>query len=350
MAIILAIASLAGCQRRVQLIPREADSTARAVDSAAVLMRQAQDRWETPGTGEEAAALSARILAGRLAGLPAADWKPRADALLDSLGIGAESAGGRCALAVSFFTRSDPGAGAWPYLFWCGEDRPLFQPVEGRGLHLVSLITRGLGERRAAGAAAAGRGAAVMFARRGGGGQQPLLMVWQQSGGDGWRLVQSLGPDSLGGIGSGEFEAPDDTTIELVARTYRTPRGFDECATCPHLYTLHRFRWGATGFERVEDRPAPSTYSTFVRFIQALMANDKDEAATWVANRSLVDQARKLEWHRPKGVWRIAPATDETPTRMVFFRGESEAYRVEFESLGDEWVISGFEAVPRTVE
>jgi hypothetical protein len=80
------------------------------------------------------------------------------------------------------------------------------------------------------------------------------------------------------------------------------------------------------------------------------MANDKDEAATWVANRSLVDQARKLEWHRPKGVWRIAPATDETPTRMVFFRGESEAYRVEFESLGDEWVISGFEAVPRTVE
>lgn len=346
---ILLIALLAsiGCQRRVQLASEEADSTAHGIDSSMVRMRAAQQRWEVAGEGEEAAALSARMLADQLAPLPPGMWKARAESLLDSLGIGSETATAPCALAVNFFSRGDPAAGAWPYLLWCGDDHPKVQAIEGRGMRLLALGSRGLEERPAKDSTP---GLAVLFGRRGGGGQQPLLMAWKAAGPGRFTLDQTLGPDSLGGVGAGEFEAFADTAIDLVVRTYRTPRGFEECATCPHVYTVRRFRWRAAGFERTEEKPVPSPYSTFVRFIQAMVANDENQAALLVTNTGLIDEARRHEWQRPRGAWRIAPATDETPTHMVFFRGDDEAFRVDFTPRDEEWVISGFESVPRLID
>ncbi len=365
--LVSAIALGEGCQRKTRFVPAQADST--SVDSMTVHLRQSQERWETEGAGDEAAALSAQALAENLRIEPWVSWKERADALLDSLSIGAETAQATCALAVNFFARSDPTGGSWPYLFWCGEKSVRYQPVEGRGLHLIHLVTRDLVEggrplrvtakakRKGTVAASSQQGArpstpaaAAIFASRGGGGQQPLLMAWRQGpAGDRWDLAQTLGADSLGGIGTAEFESRADT-FDLVARTYRNPREFEECATCPHVFRVHRFRWRVSEFERVEDKLVPSTYSTFVQFIQALMANNPSVALASVADSSLMDAARRLEWDRPKGIWRVAPATDETPQRMVFFRGQKEAYQVRFEPRGTDWLISGFEPIPRTVE
>jgi len=81
-----------------------------------------------------------------------------------------------------------------------------------------------------------------------------------------------------------------------------------------------------------------------------LMANDKDAGKTRLNDEDLWGRARDYEWHRPKGAWRIAPSTDETPSRLVFYRGETEAYRVEFVSRGEDWVIASIEPVSRAVE
>jgi hypothetical protein len=270
--------------------------------------------------------------------------------LLDSLGVGFESAAGAGALVVNLFPRSDPTSGSWPYLFWKGEKRSLYQPIEGRNLRLMSLMTRGLagaGWTAPEGVASV----AVLFGRRVGSGQQPLLMVWEaRADSEGWNLVQTLGPDSLGGVGTGEFDTPADTTVELITRTYRTPPFFEECATCPHVFRLHRFHWGLSGFQRVEDSVVPSTYSAFVQFVEALMVNDRDAAEALVSYPDLLDMARRLDWGRPRGTWRVAPVTDETPRRITFFRGDKEAYRVDFEMRGDAWVIAGIEEIPRSVD
>jgi hypothetical protein len=347
---LLLLAAPTGCQRKPRFQPLKADSTAAVVDSASIRMRQVQNLWEGGAAPDDAAALSAHVLWDRLRTRPPSEWKARGAALLDSLGIGYESVGARCALMVNFFQRSDPGAGSWPYLYWCADPEPLYQAMDGRGLGLVDLVTRGFeGPGRASTEAA--RGVAALFARRSGGGQQPLLMVWSvPPAGRRWNLVQTLGPDSLGGTGTAEFESPTDTTIDLVVRTYRTPAHFEECATCPHVYGVHRFRWGDETFQRAEDTDVPSPYSTFVAFIEALSDNDYGAAIAQVTQPGLVEQARAFEWGRQRGAWRIAPATDETPEQMTFFRGPQEAYRIEFQRSGRQWLIAGFEQVARTLE
>ena len=100
----------------------------------------------------------------------------------------------------------------------------------------------------------------------------------------------------------------------------------------------------------LEQSPVASPYSTFVEFIEALRAGDLAAAAGRVADPSLIEKARHLDWGKPAGAWRIAPAADETPQRMVFFRGEKESYRVQFEQRGADFVITDFEAVSRSVE
>ena len=337
------------CQRKPRFEPLQADSTALGPDSMMVRAREALSLWES-GSPEDAAAASAQVLMDRVRGRPATEWKELADRYLDSLGVGAESVAGDCVLMVNFFPRSDPTSTSWPYLFWCGDEEPQYQAVEGKSLRLFSVASRGFKSKRNAGPPRT-RGVGALFGRRAGGGHQPLLMVWSAPpAAERWKLVQTLGPDSLGGTGTGEFETVADTTVELMVRTYRTPGYFEECATCPHVYELHRFRWGAEGFQRVEDSVVPSPYSTFVAFIRAVMANDEDRAEPLVTKGSLFDDARDLDWGKPRGNWRIAPATDETPAQMIFFRGKDEAYRIEFERSGGNWLIAGFEAVPRTVE
>jgi hypothetical protein len=339
----VAVAAI-GCDRKPRLLPAGSDSTG-VVDSAMVRLRNVQQMWESGGASEQAAAHTAAALWESIEGLPPAEWKDRADLMLDSLGIGSESAASDCALLVNFFTRSDPSGGSWPYLFACGR-KP--QAVEGRNLRLWSLVTRGLGGDPAASASA---GAAALFGRRAGPGQQPVLMVWVSKKDGSWDLSQTLGPDSLGGIGTADFETVADTTVELMTRAYRTPPFFDECATCPHLYKMHRFRWGPRDFtQSAPDSLVPSPYATFVQFIQALVSNDRTRAYRLAGNDGLVDQAVDREWGKPRGSWRVAPAATETPQQIVFFRGDREAYRVHFSKWGEDWVITSFEETARNIE
>jgi len=337
----LLAATVSGCQPRSRYKPLAADSTAvLSADSLRAAAEAAVQRWDS-GADEDAARLSAAVVLDAIRTVAPEIWADRARALLDSLSIGAEIGGAPSAMMVNFFSRADPDRGSWPWLFWATGQGPRHQSVEGRDLRFLELATRGGNAPPAA--------VAALFARRAAIGGTPIAYAWKPAKGGGFTLAQTLGPDSLGGAGTGEF-AQADTTIELHVRTYRTQRGFTECATCPHVYAIHRFRWDAGGFVRQASQPVPSPYSTFVRFVHALQANDREAGFAELTDGSLWDQARDLDWQQPRGLWRVAPSTDETAREMVFFRGEQEAYRVHFESRVGDWKISAFETTSRTVE
>jgi hypothetical protein len=343
-----ALALVAGCGRRSRVEYHGSDSLARAqLDSAAIAVRTAQQAWDAPGGGPEAARLTAGALARALGGTPPDRWEGRAREFLDSLGVGAEIAAAECAVAVNLFSRADPAAGSWPWLFWCGAKGAEAQAVEGRTMRLQQLVSRGLPARPAKPDTPTPL-VAALFDRRGALGPEPFVMVWSLRGGR-WDIVQTLGPDSLGGAGSGDFEPADDGAL-LVARTYRTSRGFDECATCPHAYRVHRFAWGPTGFTRLDQTEVASPYTTFVRFVQALAADDLFTAEMLVTDRYLAEAARRADFGTARGLWRVAPATDETATSMVFLRGATEAYRVGFVLRGGEWRIDAIQVTERGVE
>jgi hypothetical protein len=251
---------------------------------------------------------------------------------------------------VNVFSRSDPDGGAWPYLFWCGANGPAMQAIEGKNLHLQALVARGLVS-TGVGADSVRRVAAA-FTRRAPGGIQPLVITWALSpkGLERWTVVQTLGSDSLGGFGTAGFENVTDTDAELTSRTYRTPSGFVECATCPHAYSTSRFHWTAQGFVRDEYKPVLSPYATFATFINALVADDRAVAEDRVIDPALVQQAIELDWHVKKGPWRPAPGADESPLNMTFYRGQKDAYTVHFRAQAQDWVITGFEPVTRSVE
>lgn len=351
---VLALAVLAfvatGCQRRTNIVMIPGDSTnVAAADSAEIALRDAQQMWDA-GNGEAAAAATAKLLAREFTGREPGGWRERASYLLDSLGVGGECADAPCAVMVNFFSRSDPEGGSWPYLFWCGAAGPALQPIEGKNLHLQAIVSRGL--------VSTGVGAdsvrlvAAAFTRRAPGGQQPLVMTWTLAprGAGRWNGLQTLGADSLGGYGTAAFEAASDTGATLTARTYRTPAGFVECATCPHAYSTTRFHWTSRGFVRDEFKPVTSPYSTFAAFITSLVAGDRIAAQERVSDPTLVLEAIKLDWHVRKGPWRPAPGADESPLNMTFFRGQKDAYLVHFRAQGQDWVITGFEPVSRSVE
>jgi hypothetical protein len=174
-------------------------------------------------------------------------------------------------------------------------------------------------------------------------------MAWNDLG-RGAEPSQTLGPDSLGGVGTAEFEVQGDTTIALVARTFRGLPRFEECATCPHVFTVRRFEWHGPSFLKTEERAVPSPYSSFVRFVLGVAAND-GSALRWCSGPEVLELARNYDLGvAQRGIWRAAPATDESAHEMVFFRGQQEAYRVGFEMRGDQWVISGITPTTRTVE
>jgi len=347
---LLALASLPACQRKTNIVLIPADSTqAAANDSATMAVRTAQELWDA-GDSAAAAAATAHVLAIDLAGRPPGAWRDRAGALFDSLGIGGEFADAPCALFVNLFSRSDPDNGSWPYLLWCGQQSPGVQAVEGKNLHLIGLVSRGL-VRTGVGADSA-RVVAASFSRRAAGGVQPLVMTWRLAakGAERWSLAQTLGADSLGGFGTASFESVSDTSADLVTRTYRTPPNFVECATCPHAYATSRWHWSPQGFVRTDRQPVPSPYGTFAAFIQSLVAGDRLAASERLADPVLVNEAITLEWNVRKGSWRPAPGADETPLAMTFYRGQKDAYTVHFRQQGQDWVITGFEPVTRTVE
>ncbi len=356
--LVLLLAGLAnsGCERRTQLHVPSADSVAvMSPDSVAILAREVQAQWDAGDTPDDAARLSAVLLLADLSRRAPAAWDSRTRFLLDSLAIGGELASAPCIEAVNFFSRSNPDAGSWPYIIWCGDRHPHSQALDGRGLHLLAaVVAPGPAAAVTPGAPTVAVGAAsaiaLMFAHRQAGGQQPMVMVWGHSRRDDpWNLVQTLGPDSLGGIGTGQFTARD-TLLELTTQTYQATRGFDECPTCPHVYRTRRFRWRPDGFAGVENGVVPSPYATFVLFISALVADDRTAASALVSDGSLVDRARQLDWGKSLGPWRLAPETDESAGPMVFFRGKQEAYKVQFIQRDDDWLISGFDTTARTID
>jgi hypothetical protein len=332
---------VAGCEQRTRYRPLPADSTRTATaDSVDALAKSALERWDA-GVGDDAARLSANVVLADLRHVPPPEWPTRTRTFVDSLGIGAEIGTAPGALLVNFFSRSDPDHGSWPYLLWNTDKGPRLQGLEGRDLRFGDLATRLSGGKLAT--------VAALFTRRGPGGGQPISFAWKPGAGGALTLIQTLGADSLGGAGSGDFSM-QDTTLVLHTRTYRTTRGFTECATCPHVYATHLFEWTPAGFKRRSDEEAPSPYSTFVRFIQALQANDRQAAMDQVTDGSLWDQARQFEWQQPKGLWRVAPSTDETAHEMTFFRGEKEAWRVSFEGRAGGWRISAIESTTPGLE
>lgn len=343
---LLALALAASsCDRTPQLLPAGADSTQAAPDTFAVLARDAADRWDA-GDDEQGSALSARVVLEAFKLRPTAPWRPRARGVLDSLGIAAEVEGDDRLLVVNMFSRARGGDASYPFLFWRA-DGPRVQPLEGADLHLAAVAGRGF---TAASEPTDTAQAAVLFWRRVGAGQQPILMAWRYAKGGRWDLAQTLGSDSLGGIGGGEFVGREPGQA-LNVRTYRPTPHFEECATCPHVYHERAFAWRTGGFERTSDQVVPSPYASFTAFIAALVAGDRPEATRHVVDPSLVEFARRHEWHvTGRGRWRLAPVSDERVTSMVFLRGAHDAYRVAFEPRDGDWVVAGFEPTIRPME
>ncbi|MEO5988255.1 MAG: hypothetical protein ABIU54_04970 [Candidatus Eisenbacteria bacterium] len=344
--LLVALGTLAGCDRKPRLVPESSDSGRIRADSFAVYARRAGEQWDA-GEDDAAAGLTAQVVHEALRARPSEPWAERARSVLDSLGFAAEVAGVDGVALVNLFSRSRPEGDSWPYLYW--QEAAVFhmQSVEGRGLHLQDIATRGFDS---SGSPIDTSQVAAVYTRRAGGGTQPMLLVWRRAGGGRWDLLQTLGPDSLGGVGTAEFTS-GDTDIEVTSRTFHSTPYFEECATCPHVYVLRHFRWTKQGFARADEQRVPSPYSTFTAFISALVNNDQERAMQVVADPTLVDFARRYAWNEAGlGRWRVAPATDEGAIEMVFFRGPSEAYRISFESRDGEYVVSGFEATQRSVE
>jgi hypothetical protein len=335
-AIALAVlATVPACDRKPRLVPASADSLGMGNDSLSILTRNAQHTWES-GEPEQAATLTAEMVRARLASEPSTDWDDRTRSLLDSLGIGAEVEGQERAVVVNLFSRAESEGGSWPFLLWNEADGARVQPLEGRGMRLLDVAASTNDPPQLA----------VLWGKRGAAGQQPLLLTFRHGRGGRWDLSQTLGPDSLGGTGTGQFDES-----ELVTKTFKATSWFDECATCPHVYHERRFRWGPQGFARVDDRIVPSPYATFTSFVGALVEGDRESAERWVADPSLVDFARRYEWHDSAlGRWRPAPGTEASASEMIFFRGRSDAFRVTFQPRGAGWVLLGFEATTRSVE
>jgi hypothetical protein len=312
-------------------------------DSFVVLVGDALELWEAQD-GAGAGPATARLLLDDLRRHPDQRMAERARTFVDSCGFSAELAGSVDLAAVSFFSRADPGGGSWPYLFWRDGGTVRHQSIEGSGMRLLDLAVRDGGDGGATQAAA-------IYSRAGSRGQQPVVIAWRRAPeGRRWSMVQTLGPDSLGGVGVAEFVGQSDGGTGLEARTYRATTGFNECPTCPHIHRTLRYAWGPEGFRKVGEETANSPYYAFVQLIAALTVNDREMALRLVSDPVLLETAEQNGWGQSKGLWRVAPGTDDSASEMTFFRGRREAYRVRFASRDGRWVVSDLHPTPRSVE
>ncbi|HET7225693.1 MAG TPA: hypothetical protein VFK69_08235 [Candidatus Eisenbacteria bacterium] len=341
--------ALAGCHRKPDIIPGSSSDSTQALgaDSGAVELKTLADRWETPDQAADAARLTGEAVLQDLRAHALAEpelvWQDRARELLDSLGIGAELASARCVMAANFFSRGNPDGGSWAWAYWCGRDGIQGQAIQGGGMTLLAAAGRGLFGQPPVPPGAPG--VAVLFGRRGITGALPLLYVFKPRD-RGLELTQTLGPDSLGGSGTGTFEAHGDT-VQLVTRTFRPTPHFDECPACPHVTRVHRFAWLPGGFARVSDVTVPTPYASFVELIAALASGNRDAAMAHVTDPTLVDAAQRAMWDQPHGTWRVAPQTDASATDIVFYRGAKDAWRVHFTQRDNQWVMTAFEPTER---
>lgn len=342
-AVLLAL-GLSSCNRKPRLVPASADSTsAIPSDSSALYVQMARDRWQSGDDSGEAADLTARLILNRMRGDKDQTLGTAAREFVDSLGMGAEVSG-RDPAVVNLFSRSDPTGGSWPFLFWRDGDAVHYQSLDASGLHLNGVTVE------ASEAGKAQRLAAV-FLGNGSAGQQPYAFVWARApGAASWRLTQSLGTDSLGRTGNARILEGSPDGVVLETRTYTVERGFDECAACPHVYRVHRFRWDTPGLVTASSSAEHNPYATFVQFIVALTTGDRATAGQLVTDPALLGTADGYGWSTARGRWRLAPGMTATSAELLFFHGAQEAYRVRFTTRGDDWVISSIEVTARNVE
>jgi hypothetical protein len=330
----------AGCDRRPRLRGPEADSLATAVDPVEKLVQSVVRQWNE-GAPADAATTTAEWLALRLAATDG-PWEQTASALVDSLGIGAECAGGEGFVVVNLFSRSEIDGPTWPWVFWRAGDAVRSQALADGGRHLAAAASVALEGDVPTDTARL----AVLWSQASRSGRRLQSVTWRWDGSS-WERQQELGPESLGGTGTGRFEDG-----ALVTRTWTpTPRFEEIGANALHVEHERRFVWTTDGFVLESEARVPSPYASFAGFITALIADDRELAATYVVDRSLVEFARRLRWHEVSlGGWRVAPGTEAGLLQPVFFRGPRDAFQVNFERSGDQFLITGFMATERSVE
>ena len=344
LVVLPAIVAGCSCDRTPRFVSDAHDSTAvMPADSFATAIDAVRSSWEAPAEREDgsAARATARIVLSDLRMHDASPIDRRARQLLDSLSLGAEIAGGPDLALVNLFATADPDLGSWPYLFWRGEDAVEIQAVEGSGMRLIDVSTRpGTVPQSAA-----------LFTRSASGGQQPLVFVWRRATtARQWSLFQTLGPDSLGGVGTARFVTAGPDSAVLETRTWSRTPGFEECPSCPHLYRARRFRWAESGFSTVSNELDETPYVAFVRFVQAMSVGDRDLAMERAMSGEVVDAATQLGLADRRGAWRVAPGVEEPGADMTFLRGAREAFRVHFARDRGRWVLTSIEATNRALE
>lgn len=339
------LVALPGCDRKPHFVQDSADSTSTGTtDSLASQVQTARSGWDAGGEGDgSAASATARLVLADLRLHRDRPLELRARAFLDSTGFGAEITGHGEVAIVNFFALADPDGGSWPYLFWRRGADVRSQAVEGSGMRLLDLAVRTSPDSVTQ--------VAGLFTRSAGSGQQPLVIVWRRpQAASQWSLHQMLGPDSLGGVGTARFVPPGSDSVALETRTWTRTAMFDECPSCPHLFRERSFRWIPAGFTRFSEQVDDTPYLAFVRFIQAVSVPDWDLARERVAEAQVLDQARTLGLTEKKGLWRVAPGTEEPDADMTFFRGAKEAFRVRFVRGANGWAITSIEPATRAIE
>jgi hypothetical protein len=343
--LLVALALTLGCDRKPHLVPASSDSTGvLRPDSIAAMADRVRGAWEQGAADGSVAASTASLLLADLRQHPLLPLGERARSFLDSLSLGAEVYGGDDLIVVNFFSMSDPSGGSWPHLFWRDTVTVRSQAVEGSGMRLAGVASR-------SDSTGGGMQAAGLFNRSATAGPQPLVFVWRHGPkGRQWALSQTLGPDSLGGIGTAHFVATPGDSGALVSRTWQRNLGFEECPSCPHVYVTRRFRWGREGFSTISSQLEDAPYVAFVRLVQALTIPDQDAAREFVSDNSVLDSAKSYGLGERRGAWRLAPGGDEVPSQMTFFRGQHEAYRVTFARFGGKWRVSHIESTTHSIE
>jgi hypothetical protein len=348
MVLLLTLAAVPGCDRSPRFVGESHDSTSvMTPDSFAVAVDAVRAGWESQDQRDDgsAARATARLLLSDLRMRDDVPIDRRARQLLDSLAFGAEIAGRGELAVVNLFATSDPDGGSWPYLYWHDQDGVRVQAVEGSGMRLADASTRPSGTTPPAPQAAA------LFTRAAGGGQRPLVFVWRRRGdAKEWSLFQTLGPDSMGGVGTARFVTAGPDSAVLEARTWARTPGFEECPSCPHLYRNRRFRWDDNGLSTVSNELEETPYVAFVRFIQALGVGDRDLAMERAVNGETIEAAQQLGLQEKRGVWRVAPGIEEPGADMTFLRGPREAYRVRFTRDRGKWQVASIEPTNRALE
>jgi hypothetical protein len=346
---LIALGLASGCDRTPRLVPAAADSTAAIPsDSTSIYVQMARDDWDDPAQMEEAAGLIARVLLDDLRAHPRAGVTARARDLLDSLTTGAEVYGRDDLAIVNLFARSNPSGGSWPWIYWRDKNTVRAQGLDAVGMHLVGVAVE---PAAGTGSSPSATRVAGLFTRTGPQGQQPFAFVWQRPpDGSAFRLGQSLGADSLGSTGTARLVESATGGAVLVTHTYQVARGFDECGSCPHVFRTRTFRWGAPGLVKIDEDIERTPYYSFVQFIAALAAGDREAAERLATDGSVVDAATGYQWGQSKGLWRLSPGSAPNARDLILLRGSQEAYKVHFAAHGDDWVISGLEPSNRNIE